>query len=51
MSHQGLFGLPNPFSTSERVSRATSEWAARQFSLTVYESKRPVCADESIHHL
>jgi hypothetical protein len=33
------------------VSGAISEWAANQFSLTVYESTGAVWADESIHHL
>jgi hypothetical protein len=33
------------------VSGAISEWAASQFSLTVYESTGPVWADESIRHL
>jgi hypothetical protein len=35
----------------KRVSRATSERAATKFSLTVYESKGAVWADESIRHL
>jgi hypothetical protein len=35
----------------KRVSRATYEWAATQFSLTVYESTEAVCADASIRHL
>jgi len=33
------------------VSAAISEWAASQFSLTVYESTGAVWSDESIHHL
>jgi len=33
------------------VSRATSEWAGTQFSLTVYESIGAVWAEESIRHL
>jgi len=38
MSHQGLFGMTNPFATCESSFRVISEWAASQFSLTVYES-------------
>jgi len=33
------------------VSRATSEWAATQFSLTHYESTGAVWVDESIRHM
>jgi hypothetical protein len=33
------------------VSGAISEWAASQFSLTVYDSTGAVGADESIRHL
>jgi hypothetical protein len=33
------------------VSVAISEWAASQFSLTVYESTGAVGTDESIRHL
>jgi hypothetical protein len=33
------------------VSGAISEWAASQFSLTIYESTGAVGADESIRHL
>ena len=33
------------------VSGAISDWAATQFSLTVNESTRAVCADESTGHL
>jgi hypothetical protein len=33
------------------VSRATSKWAATQFSVTVYESKGAVLADKFIRHL
>jgi hypothetical protein len=46
-----LFGLQNPFATCESSFEAISEWAASQFSLTVYESTGAVWADESIHHL
>jgi hypothetical protein len=35
----------------KRVSRATSEWAATPFSLTVYESPEANWAAESIRHL
>jgi len=35
----------------KRVSRATSEGAATQFSLTVYESLGALWAAESIRHL
>ena len=34
-------------SSQETVSGAISDWAATQFSLTVYESTGAVCADES----
>jgi hypothetical protein len=51
MTHQGLFRLPNPFASSESTFGAISEWAASQFSLTVYESKGVVWADECIHHV
>jgi hypothetical protein len=37
-------------SSLETVSGAISEWAATQFSLTVYESKWVVWADELIRH-
>jgi hypothetical protein len=33
------------------VSGAICNWAATQFSLTVYESTEAVCADESTGHL
>jgi hypothetical protein len=33
------------------VSGAISDWAATQFSLTVYESTGAVCTDESMGHL
>jgi hypothetical protein len=33
------------------VSGAISEWAASQFSMTVYESTRAVGAYESIRHM
>jgi hypothetical protein len=33
------------------VSGAISEWAASQFSLTVYESTGAVGASESIRHM
>jgi hypothetical protein len=51
MSHQGMFGMPNPFAPVKAVSGAISEWVASQFSLIVYESTGAVCADESIQHL
>jgi hypothetical protein len=51
MTHQGLFRLPNPFASSESTFRAISEWAASQFSLTVYESTGAVGADESKRHM
>jgi len=38
-------------SSLKTVSVATFEWAATQFSLTVYESTGAVCADESTGHL
>jgi hypothetical protein len=38
-------------SSLEAVSEVISEWAATQFSLTVYEATRAVWADESIRHL
>jgi hypothetical protein len=37
MSQQGLCGMTNPFVTYEAVSGAISDWAATQFSLTIYE--------------
>jgi hypothetical protein len=43
MSQQGLYGLTNPFVTSERISWAIFDWAATQFSLTEYESTGAVC--------
>jgi len=33
------------------VSRATSEWAATQFFLSIDESTGAVWADESVRHL
>jgi hypothetical protein len=45
MTHQGLFRLPNPFASSESNFGAISEWAASQFSLTVYESTGAVGAE------
>jgi hypothetical protein len=51
MSHQGLFGLRIHSPPGKAVSGAISEWAASQFSLTLYESTGPVGADESIHHM
>jgi hypothetical protein len=87
MSQQGLWGLTNPFGTCEKsfegsfwvvsdfvfldclwvirgclgcriqsppvkaVSGAISEWAASQFSFTVYESTGAVGAEESIRHM
>jgi hypothetical protein len=51
MSHEGLFGLPNPFATCESSFGAISEWAASQFSLTVYQSTGAVGAEESIRHM
>jgi hypothetical protein len=38
-------------SSLEIISGAISDWAATQFSLTVYESTGAVCADESTGHL
>ena len=38
-------------SSQETVSGAISDWAATQFSFTVYESTGVVCADESTGHL
>jgi hypothetical protein len=38
-------------SSLETVSGALSDWAATQFSLTIYESTGAVCADESTSHL
>jgi len=51
MSHQGLFGLRIHSPPVKAVSGAISEWAASQFSFTVYESTRAVGADESIRHM
>jgi len=51
MSHQGLFRLPNPFTTCESSFGCISEWEASQFSLTVYESTGAVGADESVRHM
>jgi len=38
-------------SSLEAVSEVISEWAATQFSFTVYEATGAVWADESIRHL
>jgi len=38
-------------SSLEKVSGAIFDWAATQFSLTVYESSGAVCAEESTGHL
>jgi hypothetical protein len=51
MSHQGLFGLRIHSPPVKAVSGAISEWAASQFSFTVYDSTRAVGADESIRHM
>jgi hypothetical protein len=38
-------------SPGKAVSGSLSEWAASQFSLTVYESTGAVRADESVRHM
>ena len=49
--HRGSVGWRIHSSPVKAVSGALSEWAAIQFSLTVYESTGAVWADESIRHL
>jgi hypothetical protein len=49
--NRGRVGWRFHSSPVKRVSRATYEWAATQFSLTVYESTEAVCVDASIRHL
>jgi hypothetical protein len=48
---KGCVGRRIHSSPVKRVSRASSEWAGTKFSLTVYESKGAVWADECISHL
>jgi len=48
---RGCVGTQIHSSPVQGVSGAISEWAASQFSLTVYESKGAVGADESIRHM
>jgi hypothetical protein len=47
----GSLGCRNHSPSVKAVSGAISEWAARKFSLTVYESIGAVGADESICHM
>jgi hypothetical protein len=50
-SHQGCLGCRIHSLPVKAVSEAISEWAASQFSLTVYESRGAVGADVSIRHM
>jgi len=38
MSHQGLFGLPNPFVTVKGLPGSIFDSSPSQLSLTIYES-------------
>jgi len=49
--HRGCVGWRIHSSPVKAISGAFSEWAAIQFSLTVYESTWAVWDDESIRHL
>jgi len=51
MSQQGLYGLTNPFITSENSFRGLFVRAPTLFVVTVYESTGAVGADESIRHM
>jgi len=51
MSQRGCLGWRIHSSPVKPISRAIFEWAATQFSLTLFESVEAVCDEESIRYL